>query len=194
MSETSFDAAELVARITGGDRSAEACLVDHFSHGVGYLLRHLTGDRAVAEDLHQETFRIVLEKLRRGELREAEKVAAFIRGTARNLVLAERRRRQRQRQQGSAPEEPADEGQPSALGRMIAAQDRRLVRQLLRELRLDRDRELLLRFYIAEEPKAAICASLGLSVRQFNVAIFRARQRFRRLVESVEAGRRQEPP
>ncbi len=179
-------AADLVRRISDGDREAESRLVELHSRGLSYLLRHLTGDRSLSEDLHQETLRIVLEKIRRGELREPEKLAGFIRSTARNLSMAEFRKAARRPEledvEAIGAAEPADPA-PSQLSRVLLEEDRRRVRQVLGELRSDRDRELLYRFHIAEEPKDEICDALGLSSRQFNLALHRARQRFKQLVE-----------
>jgi RNA polymerase sigma-70 factor (ECF subfamily) len=52
------------------------------------------------------------------------------------------------------------------------------VRTLMTHLPMARDREVLLRFYINEEPKESICRSLDLSDLQFNQVLWRARQRF----------------
>lgn len=177
-------AADLVHRIAAGDRQAEARLVELHSHGLSYLLKRLSGNPALAEDLHQETFRIVLEKAREGALREPEKLAGFIRGTAKNLLLAEHRKAARRLEPQEVEQSPevADPA-PGALAQVLQEEDRRHVRRVLSELPLDRDRQLLLRFYIAEEPKEQICEALGLSERQFNVALFRARQRFKQLLE-----------
>ncbi len=184
-SDGSERAAGLARRIAAGDRQAEAELVEISSRGLSYMLRRLTGDRARADDLHQETFRVVLEKLRRGELREPEKLIAFVRGTARNLALAGYRKAARRPESTDldAVADPPDPA-PSALGRVLQGEDRRHVRRILSELRSDRDRQLLFRFYIAEESKEKVCGALGLSSRQFNVAIFRARQRFKQLAET----------
>jgi RNA polymerase sigma-70 factor (ECF subfamily) len=52
------------------------------------------------------------------------------------------------------------------------------VRNLMVHLPMARDREVLLRFYLHEEPKDSICKSLELSDLQFNQVLWRARQRF----------------
>jgi len=46
-----------------------------------------------------------------------------------------------------------------------------------------RDRDLLMRFYLHDEDKALICRELNLSEEHFNRVIFRARNRFRELLE-----------
>lgn len=184
--ETAEDAASrlLVQRIVGGDTAAETELVQRYSRGIHYLLRHLTRDATLSEDLHQETFRVVLEKVRAGEIRQPERLTAFIRGIARNLWIGEWRKRGRRPDEEpvDSVQEPSDPS-PGILSEAVKKEDRIRVRHLLKELGSHRDREILFRFYIAEEPKETLCVSLGLSSSQFNVVLFRARQRFRQLLE-----------
>src|SRR5688572_28189941 len=89
-------AADLVSRIRAGDRQAEAELVERYSRGVKVIIRTKTGNAAVVEDRYQETFRIVLEKIRQGDVREPEKLSGFICSVARNLVIDYFRRTARQ--------------------------------------------------------------------------------------------------
>jgi RNA polymerase sigma-70 factor (ECF subfamily) len=177
-------AAALALRIQAGDAAAEAELVDRYSRGVHFLLLDLTRDPARADDLHQETFRLVLEKVRAGELREAEKLPGFIRQLAKNLFIAEYRKRARRGEMDDleSVSPPADTA-PDQLSRVLRQEDARLVRQLLAELHPERDRVVLFRFYLASEPKERICADLGLNDNLFNVILHRARQRFKALIE-----------
>ena len=46
-----------------------------------------------------------------------------------------------------------------------------------------RDRDILVRFYLNDEAKEEICRELRLSEEHFNRVIFRARNRFRELLE-----------
>ena len=55
------------------------------------------------------------------------------------------------------------------------------MRQLLAELDLERDREILARFYIAEQEKGTICRELGVAGDHFKRVLFRARERYREL-------------
>jgi RNA polymerase sigma-70 factor (ECF subfamily) len=183
-------ASRLVRRVEAGDTTAEAQLVARYSRGIHYLLRHLGASPELAEDLHQETFRIVLERLRRRGVAEPAGLVGFLRGTARNLVLGERRKAVRRRTEGldplelSATEDPA----PSQLQSVLHAEQAAQVRRLIGELETDRDRQILLRFYVGEEDKGRICADLGLDNLHFNRVLFRARQRFKQLFERCEKG------
>ncbi len=52
------------------------------------------------------------------------------------------------------------------------------VRDLMDHLPVQRDREVLERFYLREEPRTSIRESLKLTDMQFNQVLWRARQRF----------------
>ena len=56
-------------------------------------------------------------------------------------------------------------------------------RKMLEEMPAARDRDLLVRFYLNDEAKEQICQDLRLSTEHFNRVIFRARNRFRELLE-----------
>jgi DNA-directed RNA polymerase specialized sigma24 family protein len=48
---------------------------------------------------------------------------------------------------------------------------------------VERDRELLIRFYVHDQDKQKICRELGLKSLHFNRVLFRAKNRFRKLLE-----------
>ncbi|HEX4959447.1 MAG TPA: sigma-70 family RNA polymerase sigma factor [Thermoanaerobaculia bacterium] len=181
-------ATDLVRRIAAGDTSAEGELVQRYSRGILYLLRRLVSSPELAEDLHQETFRIVLERLRKRELDDPAGLAGFLRGTARNLAAAEHRKTGRRRTEAD-PEvlEQAVHPAPGQLQTVLLDEEANIVRRLISELPTDRDQQLLMRFYVAEEEKERICSDLGLDSLHFNRVLFRARQRFRELLERFQA-------
>jgi RNA polymerase sigma-70 factor (ECF subfamily) len=177
----------LAARIRAGDPAAEHDLVQRYSRGLLFVLRRATGDPNTAEDLQQETLRIVIERLRGAGLEQPERLAGFIRRTARNLAMADNRRAARRRASPVDGQLALSDPGPSPLGRVLQGERARLVRHLVGELRTDRDRQVLYRYYLAEEDKDLICKDLGLSDVHFNRVLFRARQRFRELLERSAA-------
>ena len=180
-------AADLVRRIMAGEADAEGDLVARYRRGLLYLLSRLGALQDVADDLAQETFRIVIERLRHSGLADPAGLAPFLRGTARNLLIAERRKAARRRTWGDSGElARAVAPAPSALQALLADEEAQMVRRLIGELPTDRDRELLMRFYVGEEDKDAICADLGLESMHFNRVLFRARQRFKELLERFQ--------
>src|SRR5262245_9841429 len=191
-------AANLVRRIAAGDRAAEAALVERYSRGLLYLLRRVGASPEQAEDFHQETFRIVLERLRRRGLDEPAGLAGFLHGTARNLVSAERRKAARRRTEADPAElELAVDTAPRPLDTILLAEEAAIARRLIGELPSDRDRQVLLRFYVAGDDRATICADLGLDSLHFSRVLFRARHRFqelhRRFERRMPVGRRLPP-
>jgi RNA polymerase sigma-70 factor (ECF subfamily) len=181
---------DLVSRIREGDRQAEAELVERYSLGVMIIIRRVVRDTMAAEDIHQEGFRIVLEKIRRGDVREPEKLSGFVCGVARNLVIDHFRRAARQENKAEIEEavsipHPA----PDQLQELLRKEKADLVRQVLKEMSNERDIQALYRFYIADDDKEQICADLGLTSLHFNRVLHRARERFRELYERVMRGK-----
>ncbi len=184
-------AAELVERIRAGDASAEERLVEVFGRPILLLLERHTNGRPEAQDLYQDTFRLALDKLRRGELREPERLAGFLTSLARNLAIEFYRGVARRRTDADS-EVLALVASPqrSQLGDVLDAEKKRVVRQLLGELSVERDREILFRFYLTEEDKDAIAKDFGVDGLQFNRILHRARQRYKEIVESRGGGLR----
>jgi RNA polymerase sigma-70 factor, ECF subfamily len=179
-------ATDLVRRIQAGDATAETELFERYSRGLLYMLRRTAGDPSLAEDLHQESFRIVLERLRERGLEDPERLAGFLHRTAKNLFLAGYRKGVRRKTDGeSEGMEAVPDPAADALHEAVRQEEAALVRRLIGELETDRDRQILYRFYIAEEDKERICAALELSSLHFNRVLFRARQRFKDLLEGA---------
>lgn len=183
--ESSALMADLVRRIIAGDGAAEAELVQRFSRALSFLLQRLTRDAAAAEDLYQETFRLVIEKVRRGELRAPERLPGFVSSMARNLFLGSARRGGRRERWHAGPgtADSAPDPAPGQLAGLLAKERAAIVRRVLAELKNDRDREILSRYYIADQDKEVICRDLALSDLHFNRVLFRAKQRYKELFE-----------
>jgi RNA polymerase sigma-70 factor (ECF subfamily) len=181
-------ATDLVRRIAAGDATAEGILVERYSRGLLYLLRRQGVSPELADDLHQETFRIALERLRRRELDDPAGLAGFLRGTARNLVIAEHRKTARRKTDGDPDGlEQAVNPAPGQLQNVLLDEEANIVRRLIGELPTARDQQLLMRFYVAEEEKESICSDLGLDSLHFNRVLFRARSRVKELLARFQA-------
>lgn len=171
--------AGLVERILAGDSGAEDELVTRYSRGVSRMIRANGGQLAV-DDLLQKTFELVLQKIRQGELRDHEKLSSFILGVARFLALDYiRRSRSRKETEIEAAESLVDPAL-DPLDQLLQKEIAQLILQAINQLKSPRDREILSRL-IAEEDQRQIGADLGLTNLQFNVALFRARERFKKL-------------
>jgi RNA polymerase sigma-70 factor (ECF subfamily) len=76
----------LADRVRSRDPAAEEELVDLFAGRIRCLACARTHDPEVARDLTQEVLLAVVSALRRGQLRNDERLAGFIYGIARNLI------------------------------------------------------------------------------------------------------------
>lgn len=172
---------ELAVLIQAGERSAEAELVERYSRGVSIIVGRIVADSSLTEDLCQETFCLVLEKIRRGELREPEKLSGFVCGVARNLAIDRVRqpRRTQALESGSLVQDPKQ----GPLDELLMQERVKAVRRVLEEMNEPRDREILRRFYLMEEDKESLCTIFGISSLHFNRVLYRARERFRELYE-----------
>jgi RNA polymerase sigma-70 factor (ECF subfamily) len=187
ISTTTSEAPEKLAeRIGSGDSAAEAALVGRFERGILQILLRETPDRELARDLTQQTFLIVLERLRAGPLEDSTRLAGYLAQTARNLLIAEKRRfvRRRTELDPDAVQDAADEG-PRQDDQREADSAAGVVRKLLMQLKSERDRLIIVRFYLDEESKESICKDLALTELQFNLILFRARNRLRQLLSSA---------
>jgi RNA polymerase sigma-70 factor (ECF subfamily) len=173
---------EIVRRIIAGDSAAEDEVVRRYRQGVAVIIDRIVRSQSASEDVSQETFKIVLEKIRRGDLRQPERLSGFVCSVARNAAIDYvRRARHLQNREENCDAEHIPDPAPSQLEEILKQEKAGVVRQIINELKIERDRDLLFRYYIAEEDKDRICADLHLTRTQFNNVIYRATARFREL-------------
>lgn len=171
-----------MAAILAGAPGAEDRLLRAYGRGIGILLDRHTSGRAEREDLFQDVFRLAIEKLRGGELREPAKLPGFLAQLARSLAIEHYRKLGRRKTEPAGDTlEATPAHRPNQERELLERENAALVRRVIRELANTRDREILFRFYIGEEDKDAIAAELGLSGLQFNRVLHRARQRYKDL-------------
>jgi RNA polymerase sigma-70 factor (ECF subfamily) len=185
-------ASSIVRRIRAGDADAEAEMVERYSKGLRYLLAQRVHDDERARDLLQDTFCIAIEKLRNTDIENPERLAGYLRGIAIRVAL-NAGRRQARLSYGLDIEalERIPDSEPRQFQNLAAEQTTAAVRKLLDSVPVERDRELLLRFYVYDQDKQEICLALGLDSLHFNRVLFRAKGRFRKILE--EAGDMAEP-
>lgn len=182
-------AQSLAQRIGDGERAAEGELVARYSRALLFMLRRRCGEPELADDLHQDVFRIVIERLRGDGIKDPARLAGFIQSTGRNLLIGVIRRRQRRQTYADSDgiALAADDGAANQVEETETEQTGVQLRTLLEELNSDRDRAILTRFYLLQEEKASICRQLELSDLHFNRVLYRAKKRFRELLESHDS-------
>ncbi len=179
--------AELVSKIRNGDKQAEEDLFKRYNRAVMIIINQTWKNCPLAADLCQETFHVTLQRIRAGAVNEPQKLPAYIWGIVHNLVIQSLRKTAPANYAGIETAEDFPDPAPNQLETILRTEKAKIARQILTELRSERDRELLYRFYIAEEDKESICADLGLTAEQFNLVLFRARKQYRKLYEKFAA-------
>ena len=171
--------AVLVSLIAAGERSAEAELYRRFKKPLMMILQQRTGDTARAEDMLHETIIVVLDKIRNNEIEFPERLGGYIQQTAKFIFIGWTRRQGNKVELSEHLEEVAHED--SFVDNLERQQTQAIVRELIAQMTVSRDRELLTRFYVHDETKQLVCDSLALSSEQFDRVVSRARQRFKEL-------------
>lgn len=154
--------------------------------GLMAVLERRVGDRQLALDLLQDAIVTTLTKLDGGVDVSSEVVAGYVFRTALNHL---RNHRRHERLLAPVDIESALSGYATnaatAVDEIQAESNRDLVRSVLRGLSSERDREVLVRFYLDEQEKDEICADLGITSVHFNAVVSRARERLRRGLEKI---------
>ncbi len=170
--------AELVEHIRSGDPSGMEQLYAIFSRGVRfYLCRHL-GPQELDDRVH-DTFLIVVQAIRRGELRDPMRVMGFVRTVVRRQVAAhiDRAVRARKEEAELHPGLAVSDTGSNPEQQVIAEQQVEIMERVLRSVSR-RDREILVRFYLLEQTQEQICREMKLTETQFRLLKSRAKARF----------------
>ena len=177
-------AGDLVIRIGKGDASAEADLVKKYWKSLYFILNRRCNDTQLASDIAQDAFIVVINKARSGEINAPDAIAGFIRQTGVNLLIAHFRKETRRSTDthGEVSFEIPDD--KTNVERAIESRDSlKLVQQLIGEMKVERDRDLLVSYYANEEEKSSICKRLELTPAHFDRVLFRARSRLKQLID-----------
>src|SRR5580692_1124195 len=143
------------------------------------VFHHRRIDRDAADDLLQRTFLQAIKKIRTEGLDDPSNLGGYLYRTACKLATAYWRGELSRRHDNDR--ELLSNLKDDALSleeRLDHEQLAKYVRELMVHLPVQRDREVLERFYLHEEPRADIRESLQLTDMQFNQVLWRARQRF----------------
>jgi RNA polymerase sigma-70 factor (ECF subfamily) len=172
------DWAALVAQIKAGEDAGLEFLYRQFSRGIRYYLcRHL-GPEELDDRVH-DTFLVVVQAIKKGDLREPERLMGFVRTIVRRQVAAyidqavQTRRDQADIECGVTVVDGKGDPEQQA----IAQQKKQLMKSVLDSLS-KRDRDILVRFYLNEEPQEQICREMDLTETQFRLLKSRAKARF----------------
>jgi RNA polymerase sigma-70 factor (ECF subfamily) len=151
--------------------------------GLRSLIIRRVGDPDAAADILHDAIVTTLQKLRNGEINDPELIGGYIYRVALNHLRNYRRKDKSELTDACDVGALADQANVPADTAVQRGQWAQVARDVLISLPTSRDREILIRFYLDEEDKDSICSSLGLSDAHFTRVIFRARNRFKLLLE-----------
>jgi RNA polymerase sigma-70 factor (ECF subfamily) len=169
---------DLVDRIRSNQTDGMAELYHLFSKGVRFYLCRQLGPQELEDKIH-DTFVVVVQAIRRGELREPQRLMGFVRTIVRRQVAAHidrvvhTRREQLDMEATARIADPHGNPEEAAIFR----QRKDLIYRVLGEL-CDKDREILTRFYLREQSQEQICSEMALTETQFRLLKSRAKARF----------------
>jgi RNA polymerase sigma-70 factor (ECF subfamily) len=181
--------AELVDRIHLGETDGMEELYQLFSKGIRFYLCRQLGPQELDDKVH-DTFVVVVQAIRRGELRDPQRLMGFVRTIVRRQVAAHIdrvvhiRREQIDMDSTIRIADPHRNPEEKAIFRQRAD----LINRVLQELS-ERDREILTRFYLREQDQDQICTEMELTETQFRLLKSRAKARFGELGKKKLASR-----
>jgi RNA polymerase sigma-70 factor, ECF subfamily len=171
-------ASRIAAAGSGIDSAAETELYRRLAPRVRlYGLRHLRDPHA-AHDLMQQVLLMTLERLRAGKLREPERIASFVLGMSRMVVLEIRRghwRRETLLETYGDTAEAVEVPEPLAL-------DADKLAACLRVL-AERERTVVVLTFFADQSGDEVAKELGLSAGNVRVIRHRALARLRECMD-----------
>ncbi|HYO81778.1 MAG TPA: sigma-70 family RNA polymerase sigma factor [Bryobacteraceae bacterium] len=172
------DWSELVDRVRQGDESGMEELYALFRGGIRFYFYRRMGAQDLEDKIH-DTFLIVVQAIRRGELRDPERLMGFVRTVTRRQVASyiEDVVQTRRDEVSLEPSSPLPDSTSSPEDAAIKAERAEIMEGTLRNLTA-RDREILTRFYIKEQDQNQICREMELTETQFRLLKSRAKGRF----------------
>ncbi|MBV8812216.1 MAG: sigma-70 family RNA polymerase sigma factor [Acidobacteriaceae bacterium] len=172
------DWALLVEQIKAGENAGMEQLYKLFSRGIRYYLCRQLGPQELDDKVH-DTFLIVVNAIRKGDLREPERLMGFVRTVVRRQVAAyieqavHTRREQTDLETGITVADRKQNPEQEAILRQKAE----LMKSALEALS-ERDRDILVRFYLQEQSQEQICREMSLTETQFRLLKSRAKAKF----------------
>jgi RNA polymerase sigma factor (sigma-70 family) len=148
-----------------------------FAKGIRFLLARRLGLQEVDDKVH-DVFMIVVQAIRRGELREPERLMGFVRTVVRRQIAGYIDNRVHSRRDemnieisGGIADRRNNPEQSLAFREKVE-----LMKSVLKALS-ERHREILTRFYLNEQTQEEICEEMDLTETQFRLLKSRAKGR-----------------
>lgn len=183
---SAFDPQAIVEKIHAGDSRGEHTLIEHYAPALKLILKRRYQDEQLRQDVFQDTFRVLIESIRNRTLKNPRALSGFLQSTATNLAREYMYQENRHRVVDEVSEVEQVISQEYDAQKQLEREELiEHVRAVTQSLETDRDRLILIRFYLEEEDKALICKQLDLESAHFDRVLYRAKQRLRKLMEKT---------
>lgn len=167
----------LLAQIKAGEKAGMEQLYRVFHRGIRFTLCQRLGSQDLDDRVHDALLTIA-QAIRKGDIREPERLMGFVRTVVLRQVAANKER-MIQGRQGTDIEVGL-----SVSDRTLNPEENAVVRQkadLMQDAlsaMCDRDREVLVRFYLKEQTQEQICREMELTETQFRLLKSQAKAKF----------------
>jgi RNA polymerase sigma-70 factor, ECF subfamily len=180
--KTQVDWSAVVDQIQQGDPAGEEALYRNLVGGARLFLQRRLGTLDIEDKVH-DLFLTIVDTIRRGEIREPERLMGFVRTVLNRQLNLEVSRviRSRETTAGIEAADRLSGSGPTPEQQTLGNEKIAIMKQVLREMS-DRDFEVLTRSYIREQPAERICADMGLTPTQFQLLKSRAKARLSELM------------
>jgi RNA polymerase sigma-70 factor, ECF subfamily len=169
---------DLVERVRAGDPTGMEELYLILSRGIRYVLYRQCGPQDVDDKVH-DILLILTQSIQRGDLREPERLMGYVRTVVHRQVASHIDSMVKSRRNHDETDLNArlPDRQPNPERLIIQQENQDLAMRVLKGLN-QRAREVLIRFYLEEQPAERICREMGLTETQFRLIKSRAKARF----------------
>jgi RNA polymerase sigma-70 factor, ECF subfamily len=168
---------DLVRRVRIGDAEAVEDLYEVFSTGIRLRVARQLAAMDVNDKVH-DLFVAVMESIRQGKVRQPERLMGYVQTMVSRQVASHIDRISKERRNSPVLElraplpDRAPDPEHSAIDRQIGE----VMRRVLGGMR-ERDRQIIVRFYLKEETPQEICHAMHLTEAQYRVLKSRAKAR-----------------
>lgn len=178
-----FDWSVVVEQIRAGEPGGAELLYRHLASGARWFLQRRLGTQDVEDRVH-DLFLVIVETIRRGDLREPERLMGFVRTLLNRQLSSEISGIIRTREHSVTLEAANNlvSADPSPEHQAATRQKVALMKRLLQKMSR-REFEVLSRFYLREQPRERIQLEMGLTETQFHLLKSRAKARLTRLIQ-----------
>jgi len=150
------------------------------------MLIKKTQNPDLAKDCCQQALLIALVKLRAGEIAKPGSLLSFTRSIATNVAKAHFRKERRYTPLNGELMVTPTSTSGDAEQELDCKTIRLILNAILELMTVERDKEILRRFYLLDEEKNVIRRDLQISAAHFDRVIYRAKGRLRKLLDNHE--------